>query len=141
VKLWEKMMAVHVEGIPQHRLYRRRTSRSESPYAVFKAGAIRVMKALSVELGSVVSGAKRINPTATETAKLATLNATEEANDGIEAAIPMGRIAQPENTPYAALYLASHGSSMAAGTAAPGCGRGTRHIGALEAPTGREGVV
>jgi 3-oxoacyl-[acyl-carrier protein] reductase len=59
-----------------------------------------------------------INPVATETPFLGTFiggRDMEEGKKAVISGIPLGRLAQPEDIAYAALYLASDGSPMVPG--------------------------
>jgi 3-oxoacyl-[acyl-carrier protein] reductase len=135
--LWDKIMAVNVKGIflavkyavPVMRqqgggaiistasISGVRPRPGQSPYAASKAAAILLTKALAVELAPYKIRVNCINPTATETPMLPKLGATEEAKKGIISTIPLGRMAQPIDIAYAALYLVSDEASMVTGTA------------------------
>jgi 3-oxoacyl-[acyl-carrier protein] reductase len=134
-ELWDKIMAVNVKGIFLACKYAVpvmkqqgggviintasisgvRPRPGQSPYATSKAAAIMLTKAFAIELAPYKIRVNCINPTATETAMLPKLGATEDAKKGIIATIPMGRMALPIDIAYAALYLASDEAAMVTG--------------------------
>jgi 3-oxoacyl-[acyl-carrier protein] reductase len=135
-ELWDKIMAVNVKGIFLGAKYAfpvmkkqgggviintasisgRRPRPGQSPYSTSKAAAIFLTKALAIEAAPHKIRVNCINPTATETPMIPLLGATtQEAVKGIVSTIPMGRLAQPIDIAYAALYLASDESSLVTG--------------------------
>jgi 3-oxoacyl-[acyl-carrier protein] reductase len=88
-----------------------------SAYATSKAAVIMLTKAFAVELAPHGIRVNCITPVATETAMLPKLGVTEESMPAIVASIPMGRLGQPDDVAYAALYLASDKASMVTGIA------------------------
>ena len=136
-ELWDKIMAVNVKGIFLGCKYAIpvmkkqgggviintasisgvRPRAGSSAYSTSKGAAILLTKALAIELAPSKIRVNCINPTATETAMLPKLGATKEATKAIVASIPMGRMAQPMDIAYAALYLVSDESSMVTGVA------------------------
>ena len=94
-----------------------------SAYNTSKGAIITLTKALAVELAPNKIRVNCINPVAAETLFLVrsvTGGSTkdEKYEEGIKRtleSIPLGRLAQPEDVAYAALYLASDDSSMVTG--------------------------
>jgi 3-oxoacyl-[acyl-carrier protein] reductase len=135
-ELWDKIMAVNVKGIflaAKHvfpvmkkqgggviintaSISGRRPRPGQSPYSTSKAAAIFLTKALAIEGAPHKIRVNCINPTATETPMIPQLGAaTPEAVKGIISSIPMGRMAQPIDIAYAALYLASDEAALITG--------------------------
>jgi len=91
-----------------------------SAYATSKAAAIHLTKSLAVELASSNIRVNAINPVAGDTPMLAQL--LEEGVDlkkqkeMLLSGIPLGRLCQPEDIAYAAVYLASDESSLLTGS-------------------------
>ncbi|MFC1942184.1 SDR family oxidoreductase [Chloroflexota bacterium] len=89
-------------------------------YTSSKAAAIALTKTLALELAGYNIRVNVINPVAADTAMLPLLGPegkdTEETKKAITASIPLGRLAQPEDVAYAALYLASDEASMLTGS-------------------------
>ena len=84
-------------------------------YASSKGAVITLTKCLAVELASSNIRVNCINPVGTDTPLLR--QSTDEA--GLKAminTIPLGRLAEPEEISYTALFLASDESSMITGT-------------------------
>ena len=79
------------------------------PYAIAKAGVIMLTRVLAVELGSHNIRVNAISPGMTMT-KLVEPWFSEEACKRIEAEIPLGRVAWPEDIAGAAVFLASDAS-------------------------------
>lgn len=82
-------------------------------YASTKAAVIMVTKAVALEAAADNIRINCINPVVTATTILDTL--TEEERQAWAKTVPLGRIAQPEEIAYAALYLASDEASMVTG--------------------------
>jgi len=82
-------------------------------YASTKAAVIMITKAVALEVAAEGIRINCINPVVTATTILNSL--TEEERQGWANSIPLGRIAQPEEIAYAALYLASDEASMVTG--------------------------
>jgi 3-oxoacyl-[acyl-carrier protein] reductase len=132
---WDKVMAVNVKGIFLGCKYvipvmkkqgggviintasisGVRPRPGQSAYSTSKGAVILLTKALAVELAPQKIRVNCINPVATETPMLPKLGATPETAKGIVATIPIGRMAQPKDIAYAALYLASDEASMVTG--------------------------
>jgi 3-oxoacyl-[acyl-carrier protein] reductase len=89
-------------------------------YATSKAAAIHLTKTLAIELASSNIRVNAINPVAADTPMLPDLLSEgvdiNEAKKALISGIPLGRLAQPEDVAYAALYLASDESSMLTGS-------------------------
>jgi len=94
-----------------------------SAYSTSKAAAIMLTKALAIELAPFKIRVNCLNPVAAETPMLAKFIGVEEAKgEKFEAGrkrfidtVPMGRLAQPEDVAYAALFLASEEASLVTG--------------------------
>lgn len=92
-------------------------------YSTSKAAAIMLTKALAIELAPYKIRVNCLNPVAGETPMLAKfIGAEESKGEKFEAGrkrfidtVPMGRLAQPEDVAYAALYLASDEASLVTG--------------------------
>jgi 3-oxoacyl-[acyl-carrier protein] reductase len=92
-------------------------------YSTSKAAAIMLTKALAIELAPSKIRVNCINPVAAETPMLAKFIEEQGATgEKFEAGrkrfidtVPMGRLAQPEDVAYAALYLASDEASLVTG--------------------------
>lgn len=137
-ELWDKIMAVNVKAIflafkhvaPVMKqqgggviintasISGVRPRPGQSPYSTSKAAAIFLTKALAIEAAPHKIRVNCINPTATDTPMIPKLGAiTPEAVKGIVGTIPIGRMAQPIDIAYAALFLASDEASMVTGIA------------------------
>jgi 3-oxoacyl-[acyl-carrier protein] reductase len=89
-----------------------------SPYAASKGAVITLTKELAVELAPYKIRVNCINPVSAETPMLNEFLGNKNLEEGRKAVIstiPLGRMAQPEDIAYAALYLASDDSSMVTG--------------------------
>lgn len=92
-------------------------------YSTSKAAAIMLTKALAIELAPSKIRVNCINPVAAETPMLAkfieeqgaTGEKFEVGRKRFIDTVPMGRLAQPEDVAYAALYLASDEASLVTG--------------------------
>jgi 3-oxoacyl-[acyl-carrier protein] reductase len=88
-------------------------------YTSSKGAVITLTKALALELASQKIRVNCLNPVAAETPMLPSFlpegTNLEEGKEGIISGIPLGRLAQPEDVAYAALYLASDEASMVSG--------------------------
>jgi len=135
-ELWDKIMAVNVKGIFLAAKYAfpvmkkqgggnmiitasisgKRPRPGQAPYSTSKAAAIFLTKALAIEAAPHKIRVNCVNPTATETPMIPQLGATTpDAVKGIVSTIPLGRMAQPIDIAYAALYLASDEASLVTG--------------------------
>lgn len=83
-------------------------------YAASKGGVINLTRGLALELAGDNIRVNCINPVVTNTPILA---ASEGHVDEYKASVPLGRIAEPEDMAYAALYLASDEARMVTGHA------------------------
>lgn len=83
-------------------------------YTSSKAAVIALTKSLALELATHNIRVNCINPVATDTPMLRA-HVNEESLRAVIRTIPMGRLAQPEDTAFAALYLACDESSMVTG--------------------------
>jgi len=93
---------------------------STAAYSSSKGAVIVLTKALALELAPHNIRVNCINPTATDTPLVRWFSAYDrdwgEYQKSIKSTIPLGRLAKPEDSAYAALYLASDESSMLTGT-------------------------
>ncbi|MFC1982235.1 SDR family NAD(P)-dependent oxidoreductase [Chloroflexota bacterium] len=95
--------------------------RAHAAYGSSKAAAIGLTKALALQLAPFSIRVNVINPTAVETPLMKKFLGVEKDEDLEKIkkervkAIPLGRVAQPEDIAYAALYLASDESAMLTG--------------------------
>ena len=95
--------------------------RAHAAYGSSKAAAIGLTKALALQLAPFNIRVNVINPTAVETPLMKSFLAVttdedlEKAKKERVKTIPLGRVAQPEDIAYAALYLASDESAMLTG--------------------------
>lgn len=133
--LWDKIMSINLKAIFLGAKYAfpvmkkqgggviintasisgKRPRPGSSAYATSKAAAIFLTKALAIEGAPSKIRVNAINPVAAETAMLPGLGVTKDAMPAIIASIPMGRLAQPRDVAYAALYLASDEASLITG--------------------------
>jgi len=94
-----------------------------SAYSTSKAAAIMLTRALAIELAPFQIRVNCLNPVAAETPMLAKFihekgkeyEKYEEGRQKFIASVPMGRLAQPEDIAYAALFLASEEASLITG--------------------------
>lgn len=94
-----------------------------SAYSTSKAGAIMLTKALAIELAPFKIRVNCINPVAAETPMLARfIEAGGATGEKFEVGrkrfidtVPLGRLAQPEDVAYTALFLASEEASLITG--------------------------
>ena len=91
-----------------------------SAYSSSKGAVIVLTKALALELARYNIRVNAINPVTTETPLVRReadkTGGWEKFKEERAATIPLGRLGKPEDTAYAALYLASDESSMLTGT-------------------------
>ena len=83
-------------------------------YAGSKGAAVTLTKALAIELAPHKIRVNSVNPFPTETPMYDTFS--DEARQIVIDNTPLGRMAQPEEIAYAALYLASDESGIVTGT-------------------------
>jgi 3-oxoacyl-[acyl-carrier protein] reductase len=94
-----------------------------SVYSTSKAAAIMLTKALAIELASHKIRVNCINPVAADTPMLAqfmsaqtlTTGQYEQGRKRFIDTVPLGRLAQPEDVAYTALFLASDEASLITG--------------------------
>jgi len=84
-------------------------------YSIAKAGVVMLTKLLAVELASYHIRVNAIGPYLVKTAFSQPMWSNPEALQTLEASIPMGRIAEPEDVVSVALFLASDASSYITG--------------------------
>ena len=89
-------------------------------YASSKAAVIHLSKAVALEVTQDNIRVNYINPAAVDTPMLPQFRPEgmdlNEFYKGAKGSMPLGRIAQPEDVAYAALYLASEEASLITGT-------------------------
>jgi 3-oxoacyl-[acyl-carrier protein] reductase len=96
-----------------------------SAYSASKGAAITLTKSLAIELASFKIRVNCINPVAAETPMLAKFihdkgqeyDKFEEGRQRFISTVPLGRLAEPDDIAYAALYLASDEASLVTGIA------------------------
>ena len=88
--------------------------RMQAPYNVSKAAIEMMSKCMALELGPYKIRVNTICPNLTETDMAAKAIATH-GREKIESAYPLRRLGQPDDTAYAALYLASDRASWVSG--------------------------
>ena len=84
-------------------------------YASSKAAVIHLTKALAAELAEYNIRVNCINPTVADT-PLIRFMFNDETLESVVKAMPLGRLAKPEDVAYAALFLASEDSAMLTGS-------------------------
>jgi NAD(P)-dependent dehydrogenase (short-subunit alcohol dehydrogenase family) len=84
-------------------------------YSIAKAGVVMLTKLLALELAGYKIRVNAIGPYLVRTAFSQPMWADPDALKAIEASIPLGRIAEPEDIVSAALFLASDASSLITG--------------------------
>jgi dehydrogenase/reductase SDR family protein 4 len=84
-------------------------------YGIAKAGVVMLTQLLAVELASYGIRVNCIGPSLVRTAFSQPMWANPDALKAIEATIPLGRIAEPEDIMSVALFLASDASSYITG--------------------------
>jgi len=132
--LWDRIYAVNVKGVflmtkyfvPEMKkagggviintasLFGVRPPKGTAAYSSTKGAVITLSKVLALELAPHNIRVNWISPTTTQTPLIKSL--TEEERKAAVNAVPLGRLAEPEDIAYAALYLASDESSMLTGT-------------------------
>jgi len=88
-----------------------------SAYAASKGGMITLTKQLAYELAADDIRVNAICPVATDTDMLPKFTGGDLSVDGMADTIPLGRLAEPEDSAHAAVFLASDEASMITGTA------------------------
>lgn len=88
-----------------------------SAYAASKGGMITLTKQLAYELAADDIRVNAICPVATDTDMLPKFAGGDLSVDGMADTIPLGRLAEPEDSAHAAVFLASDEASMITGTA------------------------
>ncbi len=91
----------------------------QNVYAASKSAVITLTKSLAVEMAHEKVRVVAINPVAADTPMLQGFigdRDEQEARKTYTASIPLGRMAQPEDIAYAAVYLASEEASLVTGT-------------------------
>ena len=84
-------------------------------YSIAKAGVVMLTKLLAVELASYNIRVNAIGPYLVKTAFSQPMWADPDACQSLEASIPLGRIAEPQDILSTALFLASDASSYITG--------------------------
>jgi 3-oxoacyl-[acyl-carrier protein] reductase len=143
--LWDRIMAVNVKGIFLGAKYAVPLMKKQgvgviintasisgvrcrpglSAYSASKGAAIILTKSLAIELASFKIRVNCINPVAAETPMLAKFihdkgqeyEKFEEGRQRFISTVPLGRLAEPDDIAYAALYLASDEASLVTGIA------------------------
>jgi NAD(P)-dependent dehydrogenase (short-subunit alcohol dehydrogenase family) len=90
-------------------------TRPQDAYTSAKGALIALTKSLAVQYGPDGIRANVIHPGVIDTPMQAEEMAKPEWVEGVKAAIPLGRIGQPRDIAYAALYLASDEASWVTG--------------------------
>jgi len=85
-------------------------------YVASKGAVNTLTKALAIELARYNIRVNCINPVATRTPMILRNIGINLKEEHLLSTIPLGRLAEPEEVAYAALYLASNESSMVTGT-------------------------
>jgi NAD(P)-dependent dehydrogenase (short-subunit alcohol dehydrogenase family) len=84
-------------------------------YQTSKGGLVNMTRALAVEWAPLGIRVNAVAPTWTRTGFIGALEANAELMERIQQVTPMGRLADPEEVAYAALFLASPAASMVTG--------------------------
>jgi 2-deoxy-D-gluconate 3-dehydrogenase len=84
-------------------------------YSIAKAGVVMLTKLLAIELASYNIRVNAIGPYLVKTAFSQPMWSDTDACKSLEASIPLGRIAEPEDIVSSALFLASDASSYITG--------------------------
>jgi len=84
-------------------------------YSIAKAGVVMLTKLLAVELASYHIRVNAIGPYLVKTAFSQPMWSDPDALKALEASIPLGRIAEPQDIVSIALFLASDASSYITG--------------------------
>jgi 3-oxoacyl-[acyl-carrier protein] reductase len=95
-----------------------RPRRGHLPYSVSKGAVIVLTKALAIELAPSKIRVNSISPVAANTPMLPKLMVGMDPTEGMKmliSSIPIGRLAEPKDIAYAALFLASDESSLITG--------------------------
>lgn len=144
-ELWDRIMAVNVKGIFLGAKYAVPVMKKQgggviintasisgvrcrpglSAYSASKGAAIILTRSLAIELASFKIRVNCINPVAAETPMLAKFindrgleyEKYEEGRQRFISTVPLGRLADPDDIAYAALYLASDEASLVTGIA------------------------
>jgi NAD(P)-dependent dehydrogenase (short-subunit alcohol dehydrogenase family) len=87
-----------------------------NPYPASKGGIVQLTKSLAIDLAPDGIRVNCVCPGFTETRLTEALLSDADTKQTLEARHPMGRLGQPEEIAYAALYLASDEASFVTGT-------------------------
>jgi 3-oxoacyl-[acyl-carrier protein] reductase len=88
-----------------------------SAYAAAKGGVITLTKQLAFELADAGIRVNAVCPVATDTDMLPQFASGDLSVEGMAETIPLGRLAEPEDTAQAVAFLASDEAAMVTGTA------------------------
>lgn len=88
-----------------------------SAYAAAKGGVITLTKQLAFELAEAGIRVNAVCPVATDTDMLPQFASGDLSVEGMAETIPLGRLAEPEDTAHAVVFLASDEAAMVTGTA------------------------
>jgi glucose 1-dehydrogenase len=89
---------------------------TNSPYCAAKGGVRMLMRTIAVELAPHGIPVNNIAPGAIETPINRNLDEHPEQRQELLSEIPLGKIGQPEDVAFMALYLASDASSYSTGS-------------------------